>query len=206
MFFNDNYAKLLKGMCSLTRLYSESEIPYLSYRISENIFCRSFNANNLARKDSSFDARKNAQGKVFGIGLKTFQMKGNHSLEKIAEFNAISERLREYSGKKLAIKVSEARNERINTAKNLYAPDNILYHCVGRRKRSLSIFESSYDPVSIDKVKMLNSNSGNILKFKDSINEYSYNISKSTLYKRFHEGNKPREISIKILENPFQIL
>lgn len=206
MFFNDDYEELLKGICSLTRLYSESEIPYLNYRIAENIFCRAFNAKNLARKDSSFDAKKDIQGDSNGIGLKTFQMRSDNSLEKIAEFNEISGHLRKYSGKELAVKVAQARNERILTAINLYETDNNIYHCVGRQRRKLCVFEESYDLIELDNIGMITSNNANILKFKDGLNEYSYNISKSTLYKRFNLNKETREIDIRILEDPFNML
>src|SRR5690606_25254313 len=42
--------------------------------------------------------------------------------------------------------------------------------------------------------------------FKDSLNEYSFNITKSTLYKRFITKNIIFQTDIKILEDPFEIL
>ncbi|MDY6787443.1 MAG: hypothetical protein SVK54_04895 [candidate division WOR-3 bacterium] len=35
------YAELLKKTGSLSRLFSDNDIPYLAYRISENLFCGS---------------------------------------------------------------------------------------------------------------------------------------------------------------------
>jgi len=206
MFYNEEYAELLSGITALTRLYSESEIPYLNYRIAENIFCRSFEAKNLARKDSSFDAKKKIDGTSSGIGLKTFQMRSDNSLEKVAEFNEISGHLRKFSGKELALKVAEARNERIQMAIKVYETKTNIYHCVGRQQRALCIFEESFDLVKENDIKLIASNNSNILKFEDSLNEYSYNISKSTLYKRFHIGEGAKEIEVKILEDPFKIL
>lgn len=52
----DKYIKLIKIMGSLSRLYSQSNVPYLNYRVSENLFCRSFQAKNLSRSDISADA------------------------------------------------------------------------------------------------------------------------------------------------------
>jgi hypothetical protein len=40
-------------------LFSESSTPYLYYRSAENVYCRAFVADNLARSDVSVDAVKN---------------------------------------------------------------------------------------------------------------------------------------------------
>lgn len=200
-FFSNDYSELLRVISSLSKLFSEGNAPYLNYRIAENIFCRAFNAQNLARKDSSYDATKNN----IGIGLKTFLLKSNHSLEKVAEFNSISSRLRLLEGKKLAIEVSKARNKRIDTALRLYKVDSAIYHCVGRKDDTLEIFENKYLRVDLERLKMLDSNNGNIIKFSDSNYDYSFNISKSTLYKRFIV-NDSKEIEISILEDPFDLL
>jgi hypothetical protein len=72
------YEKLLKIICSLSRLSSESFMPYLYYRMAENIFCSAFSAENLSRADISIDAKKNN----IGIGLKTFIKKPSNNFEK----------------------------------------------------------------------------------------------------------------------------
>jgi len=60
---------------------------------------------------------------------------------------------------------------------------------------------------SIDKstIKLLKSTK-NTISFKDSKNEYSFNLTKSTLYKRFITQNVIFEIDVKILEDPFEVL
>ena len=75
MFFNaqekyqkDEYEKFLKIVGSLSNLFSESQIPYLYYRVAEKIFCKAFDAEDLSRSDVSADAKK----QNLGIGLKTF--------------------------------------------------------------------------------------------------------------------------------------
>src|SRR5690625_7583185 len=88
----------------------------------------------------------------FGVGLKTFQLKHQNSLEKVAEFNLISSHLRDLSGKRLAVEISKARNERITTAINTYQTVNQMYHCVGRNEGKLMIFESPYVSVKVDQV------------------------------------------------------
>lgn len=200
-YLNDEYEELLKVTGSLSRLFSEGKTPYLNYRIAENIFCKSFKAQNLARKDSSYDATLD----YVGIGLKTFLLKSNNSLEKVAEFNSISSDLRELEGKKLAVEVAKARNERINSALRLYNVNQAIYHCVGRREETLEVFEQDYFKVDLDSIKMLRSTNSNIVKFEDQHYEYSYNISKSTLYKRFIV-ERSSKIEIEIVDDPFELL
>lgn len=65
---NGNYLKLLATVAKLSRLFSESSVPFINYRVLENIFCQSFNATNLSRSDTAFDASFNS----VGIGIKTF--------------------------------------------------------------------------------------------------------------------------------------
>ena len=70
-----NYLKLLSAVSKLSGLFSESAVPFINYRVAENIFCRSFDAGNLSRSDTAFDANYNS----IGIGLKTFTCNSNNS-------------------------------------------------------------------------------------------------------------------------------
>ena len=162
-----NYLKLLSATAKLSRLFSESQIPYLYYRAAENIFCKSFNAENLSRGDSAFDANYNS----IGIGLKTFICEKQYSTEKVAEFNKLSTQLKQYKGKELALKLSEFRNERIELANRLYNIDNSLYHIVARKSNELILFETDYEIIDIDNINSVKeSQSG--LQFNDGKNFY----------------------------------
>lgn len=77
---NGNYLKLLSAVSKLSGLFSESAVPFINYRVAENIFCRSFDAGNLSRSDTAFDANYNS----VGVGLKTFVCNTNNSTEKVA--------------------------------------------------------------------------------------------------------------------------
>jgi hypothetical protein len=89
---NGNYIDLLSAMAKLSGLFSDSNIPYINYRVVENIFCMCFNANNLSRSDTAFDAEINS----IGIGLKTFICDKSYSNEKVAEFNSLSNEINKY--------------------------------------------------------------------------------------------------------------
>ena len=54
-----NYLKLLSAVSKISGLFSENSVPYINYRVAENIFCRSFDAYNLSRSDTAFDASFN---------------------------------------------------------------------------------------------------------------------------------------------------
>lgn len=87
-----NYLKLLSAVSKLSGLFSESSVPFINYRVAENIFCRSFDAGNLSRSDTAFDANYNS----IGIGLKTFVCNGNSTTEKVAEFNSLARTLNDF--------------------------------------------------------------------------------------------------------------
>ncbi|MFH1275731.1 MAG: hypothetical protein ABIH82_01325 [Candidatus Woesearchaeota archaeon] len=72
------YLKMLKILGSLTGLFSESDIPYLNYRVTENLFCKAFSANNLSRSDVSVDACLDN----IGIGIKHSLIKMENPFKK----------------------------------------------------------------------------------------------------------------------------
>ena len=129
----DYYENMLKIIGSLSRLFSESPIPYLDSRVAENLFCKSFDAQNKSREDSSADA---ILGKM-GIGIKTFRGK---SAQKIAEFNKESLSLSSLQPLERAKRIAELRNKRIEFTKRNYAVDDLKYHCIIREKGKMLIF------------------------------------------------------------------
>lgn len=197
---NSLYMNYLKAVCSLSKLFTESDTPYLYYRVAENIFCRVFGAENLSRDDLAYDARI----KELGIGLKTFINKKTNS-EKITELNIFSKQLRNLTGKKLAVKLAEFRNERIGFANRTYGIKSAIYHCIVRNEKSLKIFETSYDTVDIPNIKNIKNRDAS-LSFEDGKNEYSFNFSKTTLFKKFYTPRDAAKIDIEILDDPLKLI
>jgi len=195
------YLKLLSAISKLSGLFSESNIPFINYRVAENIFCKSFNANNLSRSDTAFDAKY----QTLGVGLKTFTSPSNNKTEKIAEFNSLSKILKELSGKELALKLAEYRNERIELANRLYDIDNSLYHIIARREKELLLFETDYSYIDIDNIKSVKNKDAS-LYFEDGKNEYSFNYSKSTLFRKFNIPQKAYKLPIEIIEDPYELI
>lgn len=197
------YTQLLQITCSLSNLFSDSVDPFLYYRAMENIFCKAFNATNYARSDISVDSGK---GNV-GLGLKTFLHKNGKTLQKIAEFNKEAYLLTGLKPEEIAIKVSIMRNERIVTAKRICKIDDVIYHLLTRKAGIVGIYEEPMDFIDINNIKNVKAKK-KIVSFDDGIHEYSFNGSKSTLFKRFYtlSSSLVDEFEVGILDDPFDFL
>jgi hypothetical protein len=198
---NGNYLKLLSAVSKLSGLFSESAVPFINYRVAENIFCRSFDAGNLSRSDTAFDANYNS----VGVGLKTFVCNGNTSTEKVAEFNSLSRTLKDFKGKELALKLGEYRNDRINLASRVYDIENSLYHIVARKEKELLLYETDYNIIDVANIHSVKDNKAS-LQFEDGNNLYSFNYSKSTLFRKFIIPQNAFRLPIDIIEDPYSLL
>lgn len=196
-----NYLKLLSAISKLSGLFSDSSTPFINYRVAENIFCKCFNANNLSRSDTAFDANYNS----IGIGLKTFVCPSDNSLEKVAEFNQLSRQLKGLEKDDLAFKLAEFRNERISLAKRLYNIETSLYHIVARREKEILLFETDYDLIDINKIHSIKQKDTS-LQFEDGKNFYSFNFSKNTLFRKFILPQDFYKLPIEIIEDPYTLL
>ncbi len=197
----NKYKEYLQLVGGLSNLFSDSNIPYLYYRIAEKMFCKAFFADDLSRADVSYDACKNNMG----IGLKTFLRNNNNTLQKIAEFN---KDLLLYDNKNIEEKIniiSKLRNKRLEFTNNLYGIDKSLYHCVLRDVNKFYIFEEEIKAIDIENIKILKSSRSSIL-FEDGNYEYSFSLSKSTLMKRFYTKILLDEFDVDILKDPLEEL
>ena len=196
------YYELLKIVGGLSGLFSESDVPYLYYRAAENIFCKAFEADNLSRSDCSADASKDN----IGIGLKTFLNNNGKTYQKVAEFNKNRSNYMESTKiDKMVNNIANMRNKRIESTKIIHGIDDIIYHCVARQEERFLIFEEEMDYIDLKSIKKI-ALKGNSLTFEDKMNEYNFNVSKSTLSKRFYTPQNATVVDVKILENPFGLL
>lgn len=194
------YERLLKAVGSLSRLFSEAPEPYLAYRAAENLFCKAFGAENLSRSDASADASKDR----LGFGIKTFLYKNGKSFEKIAEFNGDHGLFRTLDTEDKVRKIAELRNERLETTKRIFGLDNIIYHCITRQVGKILVYETPAPIIDLAQIRDITpSASGNAIQFSDPSAEYSFSVSKSTLYRRFIADNILLEVPVRILEDPF---
>lgn len=196
------YYSLLKIVGGLSNLFSDNNVPYLYYRAAENIFCKAFEANNLSRGDSSADASKN----LMGIGLKTFLNSSGNTLQKIAEFNKDRNDYHDLikNPAEFIRYISLLRNKRLDSTKVIHSIDALTYHCVTREAGRFLIFEEEMNYINIDQINNIN-RKANSISFNDKIHEYNFNISKSTLFKRFITNNVV-ELKVEILKDPYEVL
>lgn len=196
----EKYKNMLSILGALSGLFSESEKPMLYYRAHENCFCKFFNADNLGRHDCSADAKKNS----LGIGLKTWV--GSNG-QKVAEFGKLRGELEGLSNKDLIFKVSEFRNERLKTTKNIYGINKLIYHTVVRDVGKMIIMECPLDFIDIENIiELTDRNGANTLYFTDNKHIYFFNKAKTTLYMVFDDLIKLDEVSVSIASDPFELL
>lgn len=199
----DSYCNYLKTVAMLSKLSSESDAPYVNSRIAENTFCLITGSENLGRADCSVDAKYGNKG----VGIKTFLAQNNKTMQKIAEFNKDASLIRYRNAEAIIGTVSKLRNERLLSTMRIYALDEMIYHCVVREPNYIKICEMSMDIIDIVNINNIKvKNNGNVIYFEDGKNEYSFNISKNTLYKRFDTSNALIRIKTKILDDPYKVL
>ena len=215
----DLYSELLKAVGAYSRLFSESQTPFFHSRFVEKLYARASGAEDLSRKDMSFDA-KDTKSKA-GIGVKTFiasNLNGSKK-EKIAEFpkNAGLGDFYDLSPFELAMKVSELRNMRVKSDASEYGIDldNSIYHCLIRVPGKCMVHEEPYSLIDIEKIRpvdrQLNPSRSWVggkgsTYFTDGSSFYSFNGAKSVLMKRFDlsQGTNGSPVPIVISENIFE--
>lgn len=192
------YENLLKAVASMSRLYSDNNKAFIHPRFIEKLYVHCSGAQDLSRKDMSFDA---LLGNDIGVGVKTF-ITDNPSIsksEKVAEFTrhaslGVFEGLDHY-GK--AIKSSELRNNRITSDANEYSINltKSIYHCLVRTNNGAIIHEEPYELVNTALIKPTDARGNEIPEFiadstghtyfNDGSSTYCFNRSKNVLYKKF---------------------
>ena len=167
----NEYKEQLTLVGSLSNLFSASNIPYLSYRAQENIFCSCFYATNLSRSDKSVDAIKNK----LGIGLKTWVHSSGTPSQKIAEFNNLAPTYKCLPSLAMIQKVAEYRNTRIQVTKNLYGLNSLIYHIVERVPAGMKIYEGKLNEIDIPSINLLPKKcKKNTVYFQDTLHSYHF--------------------------------
>lgn len=195
-----NYKEMLQIIGQLSKLFSESDCPYLAYRAHENIFCRYLEAENLARSDCSADAKKDG----IGIGLKTWT--GNDD-QKIAEFGKLKKNYAELTGIELVKQIAYYRNERIRVTKKIHGIEEMIYHIVKRIPNMMQVWECAFDYIDIDSIKIIpNRGNDNNTYFTDGKHTYHFSVSKNTLYMIFEHMELLDSFEVQVIEDPYRLL
>ena len=213
------YGELITAVGAYSRLFSESQTPFFHSRFVEKLYARTSGAEDLSRKDMSFDA-KNAISNA-GIGVKTFvanNLTGSKK-EKIAEFpkNAGLGDFKDLSPRDLAFKVSELRNLRVRSDAAEYgiSLSESIYHCLIRIPGKCMVHEEPYSLIDLAKIRPVDQqlNTSKVwvagkgsTYFTDGSAYYSFNGAKSVLMKRFDfkHGVNGSPVPILISEDIFE--
>lgn len=196
----EEYKNMLALIGSLSNLFSESDEPYLAYRVHENVFCKYMEAENLAREDSSADAKKDR----VGIGLKTWVGRDD---QKVAEFGKLKPKYAHLDGMDLVKRIAEYRNTRIQTTMNLHGLKEMIYHVVKRVPSTMQIFEAAFDMIDIDNIKIINKKGNeNNIYFTDGKHTYHFSTSKNTLYMIFDDMELLDSFRVDIIADPYEAL
>lgn len=221
-FDQDFYSDALVAVGGLSRLFSESDIPFFQYRFVENLFIRATKGKNISRQDAVFDALVGENNGV-AVGVKTFtlQKKATYSYEKVQEFTALAGKgkIGMMNDKDLIITIAKERNRRIliESASFNVDPAKSIYHCLIRREGEAVIHEEHYPTIVIESITPLTSSGKKLAKFNskssnihfhDGSNHYRYSRSKNVLLKKFdiNTGDNWEPVPIKIIEDVFSQL
>lgn len=198
----ENYKTLVEKAGALSRLFSDSDVPFLHPRFVEYLYCATTGSTNLARDDVSFDARSPIGG---GVGVKTFRVGSFKSkkTEKIAEFTAQAGTGR-YAGldpDEVAVRVALDRNKRVIADLAAYKIDidKSIYHCLVRGPGECMVHEEPYRLIEIDSIFLTNRPIANgPIKFSDGHSSYAFVPAKNTLYKTFEIGTQDQSLPINV--------
>ena len=199
----DEYCINLKSVGMLSGLSSQSDSPYINPRVAENIFGIATGAENLGRADCSADAKL---GDI-GIGIKTFLAMNDYTMQKVAEFNKDAYMIKDKNYKEIILIIAKLRNERILSTMRIYGINKMIYHCIVREPYLIKICEEPMDLIDISKISNISAKSnGRVIYFNDGKSEYSFNLNKNTLYKRFDTSEPLMSIEVEILDKPYQAI
>lgn len=211
----NDYAEALKTVLRLSRLFSDNmAAPYLHYRISENLFCEFIpKTTNLGRDDIAIDAKTiciddEGNQRIFGVGNKTFLHSNGNTLQKVAEFNKDRTLYENLTPREKIKKIAELRNIRLQFCIDNHGLTDLIYHCVTRdNKGIIRLYNTPMDLIDIDRIRDIKVSEASI-SFKDGKNDYTFNLSKSTLFKRFefNQVQPVKEFKVYVDENPLETL
>ena len=128
------------------------------------------------------------------------------TLQKVAEFNSQQSLYVSLVGVDKIKKVAELRNNRLEFTKRAYGLKDLIYHCIVRNKDGFYLYEEQMNSIDVDNIEIINSKSSHIYLFTDGKEEYKFDATKSTLYKRFVTETYFAYIKVDTLINPIESL
>lgn len=194
----EKYGNLVSYVSKLSALFSDSQNAAVDSRFVEKLFCKLTQSRDIARKDVSFDA---VFGHDSGVGIKTFiaGVGSQTKSEKIAEFakDATAGVFQGLTNEERAHKVTQLRNMRMksDSAELGLSLENSFYHCLVRKPELAFVHEEPYSLIEVDSIFPTSSQGKPVdafattgighVYFSDGMNQYTYNVSKNVLMKKF---------------------
>ena len=214
----EEYKDYLKMYGALSAMFnqksSETGAPYLDSKFQETIYAKSFNSEDVDIGNTPHDIRSTFGNDKVGIGIKTW-LSSNPSYQKVMQLKRYKDEINPYISEdtkdELAYTIAKIKNDRLITdykRLGLKVNENI-YHYVTRDRGQLTLSETSYPLVDMDKLKP-----GKLAKssftFTDGHKKYKYTFGDSQIWMRFGPKEADtyilEQIPIKMLENPFSFL
>lgn len=194
----EKYSTLVSYVSKLSALFSDSKNAAIDSRFVEKLFCKLTQSRDIARKDVSFDA---VFGFDSGVGIKTFVagIGSQTKTEKVAEFakDATAGVFQGLTNEERAHKVTQLRNMRMksDSAELGLSLESSFYHCLIRKPEVAFVHEEPYSLIEVDSIFPTSSSGKPVdafattgighVYFSDGINQYTYNVSKNVLMKKF---------------------
>ena len=131
----------------------------------------------------------------------------DYTMQKVAEFNKDAYMIKDKNYKEIILIIAKLRNERILSTMRIYGINKMIYHCIVREPYLIKICEEPMDLIDISKISNISAKSnGRVIYFNDGKSEYSFNLNKNTLYKRFDTSEPLMSIEVEILDKPYQAI
>lgn len=214
----EEYKDYLKMYGALSAMFnqksSENGAPYLDSKFQETIYAKSFNSEDVDIGNTPHDIRSTFGSDRIGIGIKTW-LSSKPSYQKVMQLKRYKDEINPYINENtkddLAYIIAKIKNDRLITDyKRLgLKDDKNIYHYVTRDRGQLTLSETSYPLVNIDKLRP-----GKLAKssfsFTDGYKEYKYTFGDSQIWMRFGEKESDthtlEQIPISIIDDPFSFL
>ncbi|MFD1472289.1 phospholipase D-like domain-containing protein [Companilactobacillus mishanensis] len=187
--------------------------PYLDSKFQETVYAKSFKADAVDIGNTPHDMTSTFGSRKVGIGIKTW-LNSSPSYQKVMQLKANKPEIEKLNNVntqiELARKISSIKNKRLHAdyIRLGLDEDENIYHYVTRDKGKLTIQETTYPLVNLNKLTPTNY-SAKSFEFTDGIKQYKYTFGDSQIWMKFGENDDKSiidEVSVDIMDDPFDFL
>lgn len=212
------YKEYLEMYGKLSALFNQKSsntgAPYLDSKFQETIYARSFDSENVDIGNTPHDIQSTFGSERIGIGVKTW-LDSRPSYQKVMQLKSFKTEIEELNTPKkaddLAFLIAKIKNDKLITDQKRLglSADKNIYHYVTRDKGKLTLSETSYPLININKLKVKDFTNTSFT-FTDGQKKYKYTFGDSQVWMYFNPKQKDTEIldeiQLELLEDPFKFL